>query len=76
MGAILVFGQLVGLIVQQGEFIVKVNNVLAKPTFTLSSMTGVLGFIITAIKKRSSNLLTDEEKEEKLLDKKIHKKVL
>lgn len=67
LGAILVIGQLAGLIFQQGELIIKVNDLLAKPAFILSSIAGVLGFIIPAIKHKTSNVLSDEEIEEEIL---------
>lgn len=67
LGVILVFTQLAGLLFQQGELIIKVNNLLAKPAFVLSSIAGILGFIIPAIKNKTSNVLSEEEIEEELL---------
>ncbi|MCG7343741.1 hypothetical protein MHZ92_06325 [Sporosarcina sp. ACRSL] len=68
LGALLVFSQLAGLLFQQGEFIIKVNDLLAEPAIILSAVAGVLGFIIPAIKNRTSNILTEEEIEEQLLE--------
>lgn len=68
LGAILVLSQLAGLIFQNGELIIKVNELLAKPAFILSSIAGVLGFIIPAIKNKTSNILSDEEIEEQILE--------
>lgn len=68
LGALLVFSQLAGLLFQQGELIIKVNDLLAKPAFILSSIAGVLGFIIPALKNKTSNILTEEEIEEQMLE--------
>lgn len=68
LGALLVFSQLAGLLFQQGELIIKMNDLLAKPAFILSSVAGVLGFIIPAIKNKTSNILTEEEIEEQMLE--------
>lgn len=68
LGALLVFSQLAGLLFQQGELIIKVNDLLAKPAFILSSIAGVLGFIIPALKNKTSNILTEEEIEEQILE--------
>ncbi len=67
LGVILVFTQLAGLFFQQGELIIKVSDLLAEPAFILSSIAGVLGFIIPAIKNRTSNILSEEEIEEEIL---------
>ncbi|MFJ7970225.1 hypothetical protein [Psychrobacillus sp. NPDC096389] len=68
LGAILVFSQMAGLLFQQGELIIKVNDLLAKPAFILSSIAGVLGFIIPAIKNKTSNILSEEEMEEQIIE--------
>lgn len=67
LGVILVFTQLAGLLFQQGELIIKVSDLLAKPAFILSAIAGVLGFIIPAIKNRTSNIISEEEIEEEQL---------
>ena len=69
LGFIIVFTQLLGLIIQNGELIIKVNDLLAEPAFILSAIAGVLGFLIPVIKNKSSNVLTEEELEEQLLEK-------
>lgn len=70
LGAIIVFTQIIGLIIQQGQLIVSVNEILATPAFVLSSVAGILGFVITALKNKSSNVLSEEELEEQLLESK------
>ena len=68
LGAVLVFSQLAGLLFQQGEFIIKVNDLLAEPAIILSAVAGVLGYIIPALKNKTSNILTEEEIEEQILE--------
>ena len=68
LGGVIVFTQIAGLIFQQGEMIIKVNNLLAEPAFILSAIAGILGFIIPALKNKSSNILSEEEMDERNLE--------
>ncbi|WP_175638405.1 hypothetical protein [Metabacillus schmidteae] len=45
-GTCLVFGQLAGLIFQNGDLVIKTWDIFANPTFILSAMAGVIGYIL------------------------------
>lgn len=45
-GTCLVFGQLGGLLLQNGEIVIKTWDTFANPTFIISAIGGVLGFIL------------------------------
>ncbi|MEI4771826.1 hypothetical protein WAX74_19680 [Psychrobacillus sp. FJAT-51614] len=64
LGVIIVATQLLGLIMQNGNLIVIVNNNFATPAFVCSAIAGVLGFFIQVLKNRSFNVLSEEELED------------
>ena len=45
-GTCLVFGQLAGLIFQNGELVTKSWDIFANPTFILSALAGLIGYIL------------------------------
>lgn len=45
-GTCLVLGQLGGLILQSGDMVIKAWDIFANPTFVISAIGGVLGFIL------------------------------
>lgn len=45
-GTCLVFGQLGGLLLQNGDMVIKTWDVFANPTFIISAIGGILGFIL------------------------------
>ncbi|MBD8025056.1 hypothetical protein H9636_00160 [Ureibacillus sp. Re31] len=70
-GTCLVFGQLAGLLFQRGEWIVKSWEMFAEPTFMISAIAGIFGFIlgyypkkevtkVNEVEKSSSNELSEE----------------
>lgn len=45
-GTCLVFGQLAGLLFQNGDLIIKTWDLFANPTFMISAIAGIFGFIL------------------------------
>lgn len=45
-GTCLVFGQLAGVLFQKGHIVVKTWEVFANPTFMISAIAGIFGFIL------------------------------
>jgi hypothetical protein len=45
-GTCLVLGQLAGVLLQKGDLIVKTWDVFANPTFMISAIAGIFGFIL------------------------------
>lgn len=58
-GTCLVLGQLGGLILQNGDMVIKAWDIFANPTFIISAIGGVLGFILGYMPKKK----TDEVKQ-------------
>ena len=50
-GTCLVFGQLAGLILQNGDLVIKTWDIFANPTFTISAIAGIFGFILNYLPK-------------------------
>ncbi|SIR20689.1 hypothetical protein [Domibacillus enclensis] len=46
-GTCLVAGQIGGLLLQNGDMVTRTWNLFANPTFTISAIGGVLGFILS-----------------------------
>ncbi|WP_046128677.1 hypothetical protein [Bacillus thermotolerans] len=68
-GTCLVFGQLGGLLLQNGEMVVKTWDIFADPTFTISAVAGILGFILGYFPKEKANgadLYSSDEFSEKI----------
>jgi hypothetical protein len=53
-GTCLVFGQLAGLILGNGDLIMKTWDIFANPTFIVSAIAGVFGFILGYLPKGKS----------------------
>lgn len=45
-GTCLVLGQLAGLLFQNGDLIIKTWDLFANPTFMISAIAGIIGFIL------------------------------
>ncbi|MEC5423340.1 hypothetical protein QGM71_07490 [Virgibacillus sp. C22-A2] len=54
LGILLVLGQLVGLIIVNGQFMIAVYDVLSPLTFILSAIAAILGFLLNYIKKEDN----------------------
>lgn len=54
-GSMLVLGQLVGLIIQSGELMIKTSEYVGIPTFICAAIAGVLGFIYSYFPKESKS---------------------
>ncbi|MEW9668121.1 hypothetical protein [Ammoniphilus sp. 3BR4] len=52
-GALLVIGQVVGVILQNGDIILLSEEILAKPSFILSAMAGVIAYILNNLKDKT-----------------------
>lgn len=44
-GTALVFGQLIGLIIQNGDLMVQTSELVGPPTFICAAIAGMLGFV-------------------------------
>ncbi|MEK9198202.1 hypothetical protein [Ureibacillus sp. FSL E2-3493] len=60
-GTCLVFGQLAGLLFQKGEWIVKTWELFAEPTFMISAIAGIFGFILGYYPKKEVNEVNEVE---------------
>lgn len=68
-GTCLVFGQLAGLIFQNGELVIKTWDIFANPTFILSALAGLIGFILGYFPKENSveeHIVTSQEEYEEM----------
>lgn len=54
-GTCLVFGQLAGVLFQNGNLIVKSWEIFANPTFMISAIAGIFGFILGYLPKEIAN---------------------
>lgn len=45
LGTAMVLVQLFGVIILKGDLVVKVSDILAKPSCVIASITGLLGFV-------------------------------
>ncbi len=50
-GTCLVFGQLAGLILQNGNLVIKTWDIFANTTFIISAIAGIFGFILNYLPK-------------------------
>lgn len=55
-GTTLVLGQVLGVVLEDGELIVQVWNVVAKPTFVMSAVASLLGFVLASWPQQSGEL--------------------
>lgn len=51
-GSLLVIGQVVGILIQNGELITKSHEIFSKPAFLLSAMAGVSAYLLKQTKKQ------------------------
>ncbi|MCM3080751.1 hypothetical protein [Brevibacillus invocatus] len=51
-GSLLVIGQVVGILIQNGELITKSHEIFSKPAFLLSAMAGVIAYLLKQTKKQ------------------------
>lgn len=54
-GTCLVFGQLAGILFQKGDWIIKSWELFANPTFIISAIAGIFGFILGYFPKEKVN---------------------
>ncbi|MFC7688002.1 hypothetical protein [Ureibacillus sp. GCM10028918] len=54
-GTCLVLGQLAGLLFQKGDWIIKSWELFANPTFIISAIAGIFGFILGYFPKEKAN---------------------
>lgn len=50
-GSLLVIGQLLGLVIRNGELMVKTSELVGTPTFICAAIAGTLGFIYSYFPK-------------------------
>lgn len=50
-GTLLVLGQIMGIILMNGELMVQVTNIFSEPTFITASISGLLGFVYSYFPK-------------------------
>ncbi|MDT2048576.1 hypothetical protein ACR3I8_20640 [Priestia flexa] len=68
-GTCLVFGQLAGILFQKGYLIQKSWDIFATPTFMISALAGILGFILGYLpneKLNEGHAYSSDEFDEKL----------
>ena len=68
-GTCLVFGQLAGLLLQNGDFVIKTWDIFANPTFILSALAGLIGFILGYFPKENiveEHIVPFQEKDEEM----------
>ncbi|WP_226530743.1 hypothetical protein [Metabacillus niabensis] len=68
-GTCLVFGQLAGLIFQNGDLVIKTWDIFANPTFILSALAGLIGFILGYFPKETcveEHIVTHQEEYEEM----------
>lgn len=51
-GSLLVIGQVVGILIQNGELITKSHEIFSKPAFLLSAIAGVIAYLLKQTKKQ------------------------
>ncbi|MGJ7919287.1 hypothetical protein [Neobacillus sp. LXY-4] len=52
-GTLLVVGQLLGMIIQNGELMIQTSEYIGKPTFICAAIAGTLGFIYSYFPKEA-----------------------
>lgn len=72
-GSLLVFGQLAGVVLQNGELIIFSSDTFSKPTFVLSAIAGMIGFVLNYV-PRKTPMQSDEQIEKEEIEK--YKKTL
>ncbi|PMC34406.1 hypothetical protein CJ195_23430 [Bacillus sp. UMB0899] len=68
-GTCLVFGQLAGLIFQNGDLVMKTWDIFANPTFILSALAGLIGYILGYFPKENiaeEHIITSHEANEEI----------
>ena len=65
-GSLLVLGQFVGIIIQNGDLVLTSQQIFAKPAFILASFSGIIAYLLNFTNKKKAGESNTVESEIKI----------